>query len=284
MHPSRFFSTLITFLFASLIAGCSSLQDAIDAAPKPTARILGAGVRNLSLQSLDLVFDVEVSNPYSVSLPLVDLTYTLGSGKQQFLAGGIKPSGSVPAKGSSVIQLPARLDLGAVLKTLSGVRPGAVVPYRAEIDVVVDAPLLGNMTLPLKRNGEIPIPAVPEITLVSFDVGELSLERISATAKLRVKNTNQFQIDLTRFRFDLALGGKQVTSVRLRSSSKLARGQATVVEVPVSVSPSAVGAGLVNLLSGSGAGYDLSGRLDVTTLYGELALPFIQSGETAVRR
>ena len=279
-----FSAAIIVFFSATLVAGCSSLDEVVESAPKPSARILGAGVRNLSLQSLDLVFDVEVSNPYGVNLPLVDLNYTIGSSGQQLLSGSIKPSGSVPANGTSVVQLPARLDLAAVLKTLPGVKPGAVVPYDAQINLIVDVPLLGEMNLPLERSGEIPVPAPPQITLLSFDVGNLGLDEVRAEARLRVNNTNRFRIDLARIRFNLALGGRNVASTRLSAAPKLAPGQSAVLKIPLSLSPRALGAGVLDVLSGGDASYAISGRLDVMTRYGELALPFSQRGNTTVRR
>lgn len=283
VRPTHLTKAVIVFFCAIVLAACSSLDDVIESAPKPGARLLGAGVRNLSLRSLDLVFDVEVSNPYGVSLPLVDLNYTLGSGSKQLLTGSIKPSGSVPAYASSVVQLPARLDLGAVMKTLPGIKPGAVVPYSAEIVVVVEPPVVGQMKLPLKRNGEIPVPTIPEITLTSFDVDQLSLDRVSGKARLRIRNTNQFAIDFSQIRFDLAMGGRNLASTRFRSSSKLAPGQSSTIEIPITFAPSAAGAGLLDLLGGSDASYAISGRIDVMTRFGELALPFSQRGNTAVR-
>ena len=283
VHPTRLTTAVIVFFCSIVLAACSSLDDVIESAPKPGAKLLGASVRNLSLRSLDLVFDVEVSNPYGVSLPLVDLNYTIVSGREQLLAGSIKPSGSVPPTASSLVQLPARLDLGAVMKTLPSVKPGAVVPYSAEIVVVVEPPLVGQMKLPLKRNGEIPIPAIPEVTLTSFDVDQLSLDRVSGKARLRIRNSNQFTIDFSQIRFDLAMGGRNIASTRLRSSAKLAPGQTSNVEIPIVFAPRAAGAGLLDLLGGSDAGYVISGRLDVMTRFGELALPFSQRGTTAVR-
>ena len=277
-------AAFIAFVCAAIMSGCSTLDEVIESAPKPGAKILGAGVRNLSLQSLDLVFDLEVSNPYGVSLPLVDLRYTLGSGGRQLISGSIKPSGSVPANGTSVVQLPVRVDLASVVKTLPNVKPGAVVPYDARLNLIVDAPLLGEMNLPLARSGEIPVPAPPQISLLSFDVDSLSLDAVRAEARLRVKNTNQFQINLTRIRFDLALGGRNVTHTRLSAAPRIAPGKTTVLKVPLSFSPRALGAGVLDVLSGSDAGYSISGRLDVMTRYGELALPFSQRGNTAVRR
>ena len=284
MRLSRLNAILLAVASAIVVAACSSLDKVVESAPKPTAKLLGAGIRDLRLQSVDLVFDVQVSNPYAVDLPLVNLNYAIGSGDQQLLAGSIKPSGSVPAGGSSVIQLPARVDLPAVLKTLTGAKPGALVPYTAQLNVIVEPPLLGPMSLPLKRSGEIPIPAVPDINLTSFDVEAMSLEKISGTAKLRIRNTNQFAIDLSQIRFDLAMGGKKVASARVRSTSKLAPGQSATVDLPVAVSPRTAGTSLLNLLGGNDASYAISGRLDVMTRYGELALPFSERGNTSVRR
>lgn len=284
MIQQRFTLALFAALCLSLISACESINDVMKSAPKPTARLLGADVRNLSLTSLDLVFDVEISNPYGVSMPLVDLRYALGSGEQQLLSGGIKPSGSVPANGSSVMQLPARLDLAAVLNTLSGVRPGAVVPYQAQIDIIVDAPLLGHLSVPVRHKGEFPVPTIPEVALASLDVDELSLERVSAKARLQVKNTNQFPIDFNTFGFALSLGGKNVANSRLRSSSKLAPGQSATFDVPMSFSPKALGTGILNVISGSSTSYSVAGNLDVNTRFGPLSLPYNQTGKTAITR
>jgi len=41
----RIYSALIV----TLLAGCQSMQDLISAAPKPTAHVIGASIRGLSL-------------------------------------------------------------------------------------------------------------------------------------------------------------------------------------------------------------------------------------------
>jgi LEA14-like dessication related protein len=283
----RFAFTLAIVLLAAFVGGCETLGGALALAPKPDARIIGAEVRNLSLKSLDLVFDIEITNPYGVNLPLLDLNYAVGSGTQQLLQGGIKVSATVPANGSSVIQVPARLDFAAVIQTLTNVKPGSVLPYHAEINVSVDAPLIGAINLPLKHEGEIPIPTIPEISIVSFEFGEMTWEKVEATARLRVKNTNQFQLDLTRLEFNLALGEEPLASAGLRNTSRLAPGQAAIVEIPLAFSPRAFSIGMTgifDMLRGSEADYSISGRLDFGTQYGPLSIPFSQRSETAMQR
>ena len=287
MRTPRFALTLIFVISAAVSGGCETLDDALLSAPKPAAKIIGAEVRNLGLDSLDLVFDIEITNPYVVKLPLVELNYAVGSGEQQLLQGGIKTSTTVPANGTSVIQVPARFDFAAVISVLTNVSPGSMLPYHAEINIAVDAPIIGTINLPLKHEGEIPIPTIPEISIVSFEFGEMTWEKADATARLRIKNTNQFQLDLTRLEFDLVLGEDRLASAALRNTSSLAPGQSTIVELPMSFSPRAIGIGITgifNMPRGSAADYDISGQLDVGTQFGPLSIPFSQPSETVIQR
>jgi LEA14-like dessication related protein len=284
MHDPAYFRSLV-FLFAPIVlAGCESVKPLIETAPKPEARIIGAELRNVSLQNADLLFTVEVSNPYAVGLPLLDLSYAIGSNGRNLLEGAVKPTGTVPARGTSVLQLPARLAFASVLETLQGVRPGSVVPYRADITLGVDAPVIGRLALPLSRSGELPVPAVPEVELVAFNIGSLSLDSVEAVARLRVKNTNQFQVDLARFGASLALGGHQIGRTNLANVARVAPGQSATLDVPLAFSPRALGPGVYNLLTGSQANYALSGSIEAGTRFGPISLPYERTGTAPIRK
>lgn len=276
------FSLLASFL--TMLGGCQSLQDLIGGAPKPTAHVIGASIRGLSLDNIVLLFDVEVENPYATSLPLIDLGYSLASGGRKFLEGTVKPTGSIPARGKQVIQLPATVPFSSLFATLKGVKPGAIVPYTADFKLGVDAPVLGRLDVPLSKSGELPIPAMPQVELTSLAIGKLSLDQMTASAKLQVKNTNQFPLDLTRISVSFALGGLDVGSSKLANSVNLPAGQAATLDVPLSFSPRAVGIGLVNLLRGNQIAYRVSGSVETNTRFGRLSLPFSHVGNTAVTR
>ena len=49
-----------------------------------------------------------------------------------------------------------------MLKALKGVRPGSEVPYRADLALSVDTPVLGVMSLPLKKEGQLVLPSIPD--------------------------------------------------------------------------------------------------------------------------
>ncbi len=269
---------------AALLSGCQSLNDIMKNAPRPGARIVATSLQDLTLDHVNLVFDVEVSNPYPANLPLLDLSYAVASGGQRIVEGGVKPSSSIPARGTKVLQLPASIQFASLIAALKGVRPGAIVPYTADFKIGVDAPMLGLITLPLQHQGEVPVPAIPEVSMASFDIAALSFDKVEAQAKVRIKNTNQFELDIARLGFNLALGGQQVAGTSVANGGKLAPGQEGTVAVPLSFSPRDFGVGLLNLLRGSESSYSVSGVIETDTRFGALKLPFDRKGNTRITR
>ncbi len=279
----RYLVALLT-TFLTLLSGCQSMQDLLGGAPKPTAHVIGASIRGLSLENIVLLFDVEVENPYATSLPLAELRYSLTSSGKNFLEGTVQPTGSIPARGKQVIQLPATVQFSSLFATLKGVKPGAIVPYTADFKIGVNAPVFGRIDVPLSKSGELPVPAVPQVELSSLAIGKLGLDQITASARLQVRNTNQFPLDLTRLGISFALGGQEIGNSRLANSANLPAGQTTTLEIPLSFSPRTAGVGLVNLLRGNQIAYKVSGSIDANSRFGPLSLPFSHVGNTAVTK
>jgi LEA14-like dessication related protein len=270
--------------FLTFFGGCKSLTDVLEDVPKPSVKVLGVGLQGLSLSGASLVFDLEISNPYAASLPLVDLTYKLASGTNTILEGKVVQTGSVPARGTQVIQLPANFRFSALLETLKGVKPGAVVGYQADFSLGVNAPVLGQMSVPFAHRGELPIPAMPQVELVSFDLAKLGLDETRATAHVRLKNTNQFSLELSKLGLDFALGEQEIAHTSIGNTTSLKPGETQSIPVSLSFSPRKLGVGLLNLLRGSEIAYTLSGQLEANTRFGPLSLPLNRIGNTPVRR
>ena len=124
---------------------CKTLETVLSSLDRPTARVTGVGFDQFTLESLGLVFNVEIQNPYAAPLPLVRLDYALASGGDgAFLQGAAPLAGSIPAGSSKTIQLPATVTFSKLLETVSSVKPGDVVPYTAKLKLSVDAPGVGG--------------------------------------------------------------------------------------------------------------------------------------------
>jgi LEA14-like dessication related protein len=265
-----------------LLAGCESLGPLLDSAPKPTARVVAVNLQNITLDKVDLVFALEVSNPYSVNLPLLDLGYAIGSGGNRLFEGTVKPSGSIPAGGKQIIQLPAIVQFAPLMQTLKNVRPGSVVPYKADFMLGVETPLLGRVDVPLSKTGEFPVPAMPEVEMASFGIGTLTLDQVSAMASLQIKNTNQFPLDLTKLGVSLSLAGQDVARTSLARAISLAPGQSATLEMPVAFAPRKFGGGLFNLLRSNQIAYKVAGSVEAKSRFGPIALPYSYVGNTRI--
>ncbi len=269
-------------LLAWTLGGCGIVQDALG--DRPTARVVGVGLEGLDLQGATLRFDVEVANPYPVALPLLGLDYALASGAESFLTGQADLEGSVPARGQAVVPLPVRVEFSRLLTTLAGVRPGAVVPYRADLGLRLDTPAGGLGRLPLQHQGQLPVPAPLEVSQSQFTWDQVGLDHVGGRLRVHLVNHNSFPLQLQRMGYTLALAGKPVAQETLSQGLRLeAGGGGGTVELPVAFSPRRLGGALLGLIRGTPAEFGLDARLGLESPFGPLELPLSLSGRTALR-
>lgn len=260
-------------LAVTALGGCSV---------KPTARFAGLRPVKITAKQAELVFVVEVSNPYPVALPVLDADYSLASGGKAFLDGKADLSGTVPALGSKHLELPAKVNFQRVMELFGRVRPGEVLPYEAELGLAVDAPG-GLLRLPVRREGQLPIPAVPEVAVQQVDWEEISAERAKGTATLELTNPNAFEMTISKLEVSLTLAGTKVARAGIAEAAKMhARGGAARVRVPLNVSMRNAGLGVLRLLQGDRQGYRLTGRVDLTTPHGPMQFDIDRKGTADV--
>ena len=149
------------------VAGCETIQEGLNLR-KPSARLTDLKIEDVKMDSATLLFDVEIENHYPVALPLTNFDYSLSSGAQKFLSGDAEAQAAVPAKSSRTVSLPAKINYIEMLKALKGVRPGSTIPYGAELGLSVNAPGLGVIRLPLKKEGELVLPSITGADIIDI--------------------------------------------------------------------------------------------------------------------
>lgn len=268
----------LALVFSS--TGCSQLKSYLKDVDKPSARITNVKLNNLSLDGVGILVDVKITNPYAVALPLVNLDYKLATNGTPFLNGAADVQGSIPAKDSKTIQVPATISFSGLLENVKTVRPGSVVPYKLDVGLGVDAPVVGRLNLPISKTGEFPVPSLPKIELAGIDWTKLSLQDAQAVLKIKVNNTNSFPIDLSKLDYGLSLGGKRIGGASVSKATHFGKGQSNTLSIPISVKPIDLGLSAFRMLSGKGSSYELGGSLGVKTPFGPLTMPFNKSGST----
>lgn len=263
-------------LASTLAGGCQALQSLGQSLQRPTARVTGAHLDHITLESAAVNFDVEVNNPYPVALPLVNLKYALSSGgsTQPFVSGTADVQGSVPANSTRTLAIPAKVVFSQLLQVLGDVKPGSVVPYDASLTMSVNAPQVGALDLPLKHQGQLPIPTIPVVSLAGVQWQGLTADKADALVRINVTNRNQFPFDLAKLSMNFSVNGSRLVTIEQPQSAHFDPAGQQTLQIPINFSPRSLGLGALSILNGQGTQYALSGLFDLNTPFGPMQLPY----------
>lgn len=162
MNQTKIIGALLLLL--PVLGGCQTL-DSLLQVQKPTASLNGVSFGQVSLDAAELLFDVEIHNPYTLDLPLLNVDYDLKTDGQALLTGAAEVATTIPAKSSQAVTLPVSfnyVDLLRAMMSLKDVRPGSQIPYAAKAGLSVDSPVGGTIRLPLKKEGTLNMPTLED--------------------------------------------------------------------------------------------------------------------------
>jgi LEA14-like dessication related protein len=148
---------------ATVVALALLLAGAAGCSTKPSASITGMKVQGISLTDATMLFDVKVDNPYMLPLPLGNLDYALASQGQQFLTGNSDVQGTIPAGASKTLPIPIKINYLKLISAVKGAKPGAVIPYTADLGLSVKAPVMGPLRVPMSKEGKLTIPSTSSL-------------------------------------------------------------------------------------------------------------------------
>jgi precorrin-6B methylase 2/LEA14-like dessication related protein len=149
-------------LTAAFFAGCETAPD-IPYDREPVARLEAMRFGGIELDFATLLFDVEIDNPYPVSLQIKRLRYAIVSEGRTFLTATIFDNMMIPPNTKKVLTLKGQVTYARLLRALE-CKPGSTVPFEADLTLSVYAPKLGWIDLHAEKEGSILLPESPEIT------------------------------------------------------------------------------------------------------------------------
>jgi len=150
-------------LAAAFFAGCDTTPD-IQYDHEPAARLEAMQIGSVELDFATLLFDVEIDNPYPVSMSLKRLSYALSSEGRTFLTATVYDNIIAPPNTKKVFSLEDEVTYVRLLKALRG-KPGSTIPLTADLTLSLDAPKLGWINLHAEKEDNILLPESPEITV-----------------------------------------------------------------------------------------------------------------------
>lgn len=247
---------------------------------KPTADVTGIHIPSINLEKAELVVDVLIKNPNPVPIPLIDINYLVESNGRKLVSGLIPDAGTIRAHGEETVKIPVTLIYEDIKNTYDDIKPGSIVPYRVKVDLIVDVPVIGRITIPLEKTGEIPIPYKPDVDLEKIRFESFSFEETVAVLHLKLENKNDFDLGLNALDYEIWLADVSIGGAELTKSAKIQKSGISYIDIPFTFRPKDFGSALWDMIRGRGTGYSIKGNINVDTPFGAMKLPISKEGGT----
>ncbi|XP_058739942.1 desiccation protectant protein Lea14 homolog isoform X1 [Vicia villosa] len=131
--------------------------------PKPTASITDVDFKRVSRESVEYLSKVNVSNPYSTSIPICEITYSFKSAAREIASGTVPDPGSLKASDTTLLEVLVKVPHSIIISLAKDIGADWDIDYQLDIGLIIDLPVIGNFTIPLCQKGEIKLPTVSDM-------------------------------------------------------------------------------------------------------------------------
>jgi precorrin-6B methylase 2/LEA14-like dessication related protein len=205
------FSSILT---AAFFAGCETTPD-IQYDREPAVRLEAMRFGGVELDYATLLFDVEIDNPYPVSLPVPRLRYALISDGRTFLTATAFDNVTVPPNTKKVLTLSDEVTYTRLLRALDG-EPGSTIPFKAELTLSLDAPGSEWINLHAENEGNILLPERPEIKVEGKTYNAVDVVFVPTPQDVVDKMLELAQVKKDNLVYDLGCGDGRIVVTAAR--------------------------------------------------------------------
>jgi len=255
---------------------------------EPKAQVKHVSITDLSLNKVDLLFDIAVDNPNNLGINLNGFDYDLLLDNASFLSGKKETKLQIGANETASVDIPLSLTFEQVKKALKSLSSLDTIPYQLDLKLGVELPVLGVIEVPVSKKGSFPNVRVPTVSLGGIEMGKLGLTGADLNLKIKIKNPNTFSFNTDKLNYNLEVSGKKWISGSLPQSVTIKKKAEQTIKIPVSLNFLDMGTSVYNLLVGdSDLSYRLTGNADFNSdlkILKTFSLPFDKSGKIKLNK
>ena len=246
-----------------VVSGCQSLQDLADSIRKPSLSITDVRVTDFAFDEIELTYDVQVDNPNPVAVQMLSYDYDFNINSNDFIEGSQDKQLRIESSGTSTFQIPMRLNFQELYNLFNGLRGKNEADYNLMANLNFDLPVLGETTLPLEKNGSLPMIKLPKINVSSLQVNDVNFSKADLVLNLQVDNPNGFGLLVNALSYDLNVNGRNWVDGTNSDRITIDKNNSNRIAIPISLNITEIGSSVVQLLNNSGGlDYKLNGSFD----------------------
>jgi LEA14-like dessication related protein len=266
---------------------CAELQKMLQI-QKPVLNVAGVRITKLTLDNIDLAFDVDIQNPNPVSVNLAGLDYDFQLNNASFIRGNQNKGLSVQSNAKSRIEIPVSLGFQELYKTYQALKNNDSTNYTLAGGMTFDLPVLGQTRIPIQKSGHLPLVKIPSISVRSLKMNRMNISGADLTLELKMDNPNAFALLLKNLNYNFNINGQSWARGNLSSPVSVNSKGNGAIRIPMTLDFTKMGATMIQLLSGSSAlEYNLTGGLGLDSslpLLKNINLPINNTGSVKITR
>ena len=205
---------LSVVLTAVFFAGCETTRD-LQYDREPVAHLEAMRFGGVELDYATVLFDVEIDNPYPVSLSLQLLRYALSSGGRTFLTGTAFDNITVPPNTKKTLTLTDEVTYALLLRALRS-EPGSTIPFKAELTLSLEAPRSEWINLHVENEGNIVLPESPEINVEGITYNAVDVIYVPTPQDVVDKMLELAEVKKDDLLYDLGCGDGRIVVTAAR--------------------------------------------------------------------
>ncbi|KVH89075.1 desiccation protectant protein Lea14 homolog [Cynara cardunculus var. scolymus] len=136
--------------------------DSVVSIEKPEASVTEVDLKKVDWSSVTYVAKVKVTNPYSVSIPIGEIRYTLKSADSVIGSGTVHDPGSLKANSDTMLDVEIKVPHNVLVSLVKDIAMDWDIDYEIEVILVVDLPIVGDISIPVTKKGEIKLPSLSD--------------------------------------------------------------------------------------------------------------------------
>ncbi|KAF5811564.1 putative Late embryogenesis abundant protein, LEA_2 subgroup [Helianthus annuus] len=138
------------------------VSDTVASMAKPEATVTDVDLKGIDLGSVTYNAKVNVSNPYSTPIPIGEIRYVLKSSGSVIATGTVPDPGSLKGNGDTLLDVEIKVPHSVLVSLVKDIAVDWDIDYELQVNLVVDLPLIGDISIPVTSKGEVKLPSLTD--------------------------------------------------------------------------------------------------------------------------
>ena len=263
---------LFSIIICLSIIGCKSSQirSLFAQIDKPTIVSINPKIVGIDFQGVDLDFDLDVNNPYSIPIKSPEMKYSMDIENTEFLKSYSTSEVELPAKGVGTVTLPVRVGYTNLWQTFQSLKDKPEIGYTLNGALVLNN-LPEPIEIPVTKEGKFPVLRIPQISAPKIESSDISFGSAKLNMNANLTNPNIFSFKTDELGYSLTFGNIEVGGFKITTPKTIEAGKTEKFDFTADISGVQA---ISQLLSG-----ELPGKVKLMptgtlkTPYGDIRIP-----------